>query len=438
MKSMRRLFLALLFFVVATLAGFARATEISVGGRKIVIPTPSGFVPAESVAPAFLNERKELALPGVKFLTGFIERADAERLVAGEEPLFEHYILLAETPALKNANISQNDFQAMKAEIRKSFEELPEIVERKKAEFERMVVESLPETEFEIDGVIPLGVDREDAAFLSGSFLMKTVFSFGSTKNPVVLVCSLSIVRVRQRIVFAYVYGSYRTRSDAENVRRVAHSLVTGILRANRTESLPDIPDLPGDASKRELALELLQEEAEPFSIAGHPKAKGLEAAVSFPKSWQRKEAARPNIVQTFHAPSGNDLLVSGMILVYDAPGVTRELIEMLNPDDLPDEKELQDFLPRGATLRRGGTTSIDGTPAFWVEYFSKTERVGLELYVRSLSFFILCDEKALMLTFSVGASAKSQEDADAVFEVSLPLFRRIAASTVLVSKWKQ
>lgn len=184
MKAIRCLLAALLLPVVAALAGFARAAEISVGGRAIVIPTPDGFVSAESAAPAFLDEQQELAPSGVNFLAGFIERADAERLVAGEEPQFERYILLAEMTALKNANISRKEFRALKAEIRKAFDELPEIAERKMAEFERKLSESLPAADFEIDGLIPLGVDREGPDFLSGTFLMKTVLTFGSTKLP--------------------------------------------------------------------------------------------------------------------------------------------------------------------------------------------------------------------------------------------------------------
>lgn len=55
------------------------------------------------------------------------------------------------------------------------------------------------------------------------------------------------------------------------------------------------------------------------FNTEGHPKAKGVNLTLAYPKSWRADEGLRPNIVQKFVSEGGRGLEIM-MIITKELP----------------------------------------------------------------------------------------------------------------------
>ena len=90
------------------------------------------------------------------------------------------------------------------------------------------------------------------------------------------------------------------------------------------------------------------------YRTKGHPKAKGLDFQIEYPKSWSLREGKRPNIIQFFGSNNGRGpayALIATRDIAKEAQGeLTREEISAL--DSLEGSKELASELFSESSLR--------------------------------------------------------------------------------------
>jgi len=172
------------------------------------------------------------------------------------------------------------------------------------------------------------------------------------------------------------------------------------------------------------------------FSTSGHPKSKGINMTISYPRSWLAKEGERPNIVQKFHSDGGQG---SEIVLI-----ITKSL--PLPPGTVVPESELQEFfapnelkkmVPQGAVFVDAESTKIESLPAGILEYSMRQERAGATIYSQVISYIFIYGTTMVQLQCAVSTDPMTVPNLAPRMESFKPLFFMMANSIVLPDKWK-
>lgn len=173
------------------------------------------------------------------------------------------------------------------------------------------------------------------------------------------------------------------------------------------------------------------------WDSTGHEKAKGIRMKISYPRTWKAVEGSRPNIIQKFTSESGR-----GMEIVIIQ---TRALPKPYDRDLAENEKQeivsldmAKEIIPNGGRFVSHKITKLDGEVCAMVEYEIVSERVGLKIGQKILTFILPWKGVLLMIQCSAGGDASAGFDAiNRRYEDVKPLFLLISSSCVLTEKWK-
>lgn len=170
------------------------------------------------------------------------------------------------------------------------------------------------------------------------------------------------------------------------------------------------------------------------FSTAGHPKSKGISMTIEYPTTWTAKEGERPNIVQKFTSPGGQEM-VGIMTKSIPIPAGTKitedELKEFFTPD------EMKSLLPEVATFISAKPTKIEGLPAGILEYSMRQERAGLSIDMQVVAFIFIHEATMVQVLCSVGGGSDQAASFPKRMAEFMPLFTLMANSIVLPDRWK-
>lgn len=172
------------------------------------------------------------------------------------------------------------------------------------------------------------------------------------------------------------------------------------------------------------------------WDSTGHEKAKGIRMKISYPRTWKAAEGSRPNIAQKFVSDAGRGMEMVGVQTMalpkpYDRDLTQKEKQEMVSRD------MVKDYIPDGGRLVSHKVTKIDGEVCAMIEYELVTERIGLKLGQKLLTFIIPRKGVVLMIQCTTGGDASSGFDAiNKHYEEVKPLFLIISSSCVLTEKW--
>lgn len=180
---------------------------------------------------------------------------------------------------------------------------------------------------------------------------------------------------------------------------------------------------------------EFFRGEKETFSTQGHPKAKGVNLRISYPRSWAAMEGERPNIVQKFVSEDGRGLEMA-MIITRAIPAAEAAEISREAHGDFFAPSSLMDLVPEGAALISAERTEIEGLPAGSVEYSMEVERAGMKLFTRTWMLIFLSGDTLVSAMFSISDTATNKDGVPTRMESIRPLFFQMANSIVLPDLW--
>lgn len=172
------------------------------------------------------------------------------------------------------------------------------------------------------------------------------------------------------------------------------------------------------------------------WNSTGHDKAKGIRMKISYPRTWKAVEGSRPNIVQKFASDSGRGtemviVMARALPKPYDSDLTESEKQEFVSRD------VAKEFVPDGGRLVSHKITKVDGEVCAMMESELVSERVGLKIGQKMLTFIIPRKGVLLMVQCSTGGDASSGFDAiNKHYEEVKPLFLLISSSCVLTEKW--
>ena len=223
---MKQIFM-ILFYWLMLLGSIANAEtqniQIEVGGVKIDVQAPIGFHEISSLSPETRNLAETMTPPSNRLLAIFVSEDDLGRIMKGEVPKFGRYMLLQVFRELENTNISNGQFRQLVAQIKAQQNTLPKEYELSQ--------------KMKIGEHVPLGVFFEQSNAIGFASLVKYQAEAEGEKLDYVVAGGTSFIRVKQKVLYAYVYGTYENQDDLNWVRSKSREWVNSLLTFNNTST---------------------------------------------------------------------------------------------------------------------------------------------------------------------------------------------------------
>ena len=212
----------------------ANAIEIDVGGAKIEIPAPKGYVAVTSEYSVLERFMKSLVAPANLYLASFV---DGESLKASDSgiPDLTRYFSVQVLRQIQSRTVSKGDFDELKELVRNQNKEILKQTEKELDKALGGVTENL-KNEFDMDAAlkiadfVPFDPHHEDERSYAFSILMKGSANVEGTSEKVVVNATATFVHARGRVLYAYCYGG---PDDIEWTRDESKRWMESIFSAN-------------------------------------------------------------------------------------------------------------------------------------------------------------------------------------------------------------
>ncbi len=171
------------------------------------------------------------------------------------------------------------------------------------------------------------------------------------------------------------------------------------------------------------------------FSTRGHPKAKGVEFQLAYPRSWKAEEGERPNVVQKFSVSrnsSREQPTAMATILIHSIPEPCSET----EARAFFASTEFKEMLPPGAILHDARPTVIEQLPAGILEFTMTLERLGISMPMRIWSLIFFHEHAMVQIQFAVASLGSSAAELAQQMASYKPVFMLMANSIVLPKRW--
>ncbi len=230
----------LLFLLAANPVIANTNVEVDVGGVKIDVQAPNRFYEISSLS----SETREIAAMGTpstnRLLAVFVSEEDLGRIVKGESPILERYILLQVSRRLEAENISNMDFQKLVTHFKdqqnvlfgKYKDKIDGLLE---GATKKMSEESDLLLKMELGENISLGIFLEQPNAFGFANLMKYRVAVEGEELDSIVAGGSSFILTRGKMLFAYVYSVYETQDDVDWVRSKSKEWVNSLLVSNET-----------------------------------------------------------------------------------------------------------------------------------------------------------------------------------------------------------
>ena len=226
----------LIFFLSLASIGQVNADvrnfSFEINNTEINIRTPDGFYNSASTYPNYLGQLRAMYPESQIVLAALTPKTDVET------SKFTRYMIFSTLKRLTKEKIPQKPFDGLKEEIREQqFTLLNEIRERAD---EALIdgsfrVSQRNGVEFKIllNESTPLGVFFENKSAISHSSIARTTRTINGINENFLQVFSTSIVLIKKKIIFIYVYSDYESEKDITWVEGKTKELVSLLIKNN-------------------------------------------------------------------------------------------------------------------------------------------------------------------------------------------------------------
>ncbi len=228
---MRLLPLLLLAFSVSTLA----ADPIEVGGQRLEIPPPAGFVAITEAMPLVKRLADQMTDPVNDTLAFYIAEDGVPTALEGNMPPLDRYFILKVNRKLKHETFGTGDFARLRASVAAENRKIFEEIQAKLPELTRQLGSNVSK-EFDIDFAIEIAqmlpLDphlEEDNAFAYSMFINYGTRSGGESGSHIVP-ATATFLNLSGRLLFLYAYG---VKEDLEWTRSASAEWHRALLAAN-------------------------------------------------------------------------------------------------------------------------------------------------------------------------------------------------------------
>lgn len=217
--------------------------QIEVGGTMINVPSPTGFHEISDLSPETRKRAETMTPPQNRLVAVFVSEADLRRIMKSDAPEFGRYMFLQVFRDLENRNISRSQFQQLGTQIKQQQNTLSTKLKDKANSFiegaaDKLSKDSAISLSLKRGEKVPLDVFLEQSNAVGFAMLAKYQVSAEGEKFDHVVVSGTSFIRVKQKVLYAYVYSTYESQEDLRWTQLVSRKWVNNILESNKNSSI--------------------------------------------------------------------------------------------------------------------------------------------------------------------------------------------------------
>jgi hypothetical protein len=202
--------------------------KVRVSDRIIMIPCPPGFVEVGENKRDFFP-----AAPNNRLLAIFVSPQDLPLLDGDAARDIEHYMQVQVSRRAEDRPIGAADFKELVGGVREQQDaRWEEIRDKMNTMLSDAAKESKDFPQMEIGKPIPLGtfLNKESAY----GFAMLMSLNAGGRPKPIKMVCGACFIKVKERLLFTYVYAKHEGNQSIEWVRRTSQDWVDRVIADNK------------------------------------------------------------------------------------------------------------------------------------------------------------------------------------------------------------
>jgi len=236
MKKFHSLLLAVLFVYSAL------AETFNIGGTKIEIPIPQGFVRANKETEQFFAEQIKTATPHTEVFAVYIQDWALEDILKGFTVKLEKYYILLAYPMLFRDKVSVQAFSEFKLGMKEPMQE-NRIKIHKRLE-QREIRPNNIHAVLRAEPALPLDFHSETDSTLAFSLYSKEETGVGSLFN--IWISTMTAFNVSGRVLSLGCYAQEDKGNELEWTRETSKKMVEAIIKAN-----PSAPDRGSASGER-------------------------------------------------------------------------------------------------------------------------------------------------------------------------------------------
>lgn len=230
--------LSLLLIFVGAKPAAAENANLEVGGRKIAVPAPPGFVRSDGVN-AMLDKAAAALLPASnRSLISFSTKEDVEILAKGEMPHSKRSFNIQIVRSIENREIGEKTFADVREEARRGLEAMRANLD---AEVKKLVAsgnlklskEAGAEVALSISDTAMLGFFDEAPSSLGFTMGMKIAAKSDGNTPPQRRLAAAVMTPVNGRLLNLYAYADYDSEADRQWAEKAVTAWRDAIRDAN-------------------------------------------------------------------------------------------------------------------------------------------------------------------------------------------------------------
>ena len=172
------------------------------------------------------------------------------------------------------------------------------------------------------------------------------------------------------------------------------------------------------------------------YRTKGHPKAKGLDIQVEYPKSWKPREGKRPHIVQFFRNQYGHGAVMMTLIIAALPDEVAKEFTDKDMKMFFADKNEVEAMAPKGAKVLNSKSIVLDNQNGAMLILEIEQQRLDLKQKMLSHQYMTMYDKKFIILNLAARDTSGDTEGLNKIYQRHKKLFWLIANSLIIQNQY--
>jgi hypothetical protein len=229
-------------YFVFNICGFAQSAgalnNYQIGNKKIAIPAPIGFTEATSQVPV-IKERFIATEAGENDLIAVhLPIEQVQLLKNGDFFDLTFYTKVSVSKRMKTLTVSEANFAEFTTAFKKNFPALTDPGGKEMKAILSSISDNLTELNKEkttaaISQPVNLGLIENSSNVYGTLLLMQIKLVRDGKEATQLLLCGLSAVRVREKILFIYTYKAYEKEKDVAEIKQFSKKWINQIIMAN-------------------------------------------------------------------------------------------------------------------------------------------------------------------------------------------------------------
>ena len=231
------------FFAIIVVVQSLHADTFDIGGSKINVPSPSGYVRITDDMPAVKRLVEQMADPLNDTLAFYIPEDSVPKALAGDMPKLDRYFMLKVNKKLKAYTASISEFSEMQSSVAAQNKKIFDEVKAKLPDYFDQISKNISKEfdtniAFSVSQMIPL-----DPHYTSrDAFAYSMFINYGSKsehdESKTIIAATSTFVNASGKIIFLYAYGVKEdlnwTRLSSESWQK---SIITNNVSAPQTKT---------------------------------------------------------------------------------------------------------------------------------------------------------------------------------------------------------